>query len=169
MNFQTMINELVVDTQMRIADNGYTFQGVPADSNTIAWTYTIGLSQNLGLPELVITNLENSDAVRLISWVVDQLREGKTLADFDSDLLVAVPVHRSHLAGDLMNVWRAYYDEEPCTAEVVQLRLGEALGCSCCWDSQVDLADPSSRLHDLGSMNRQQRRAFRKSNRRAQR
>ena len=150
------------DMEMRIIANGYTVQGVMPDPNNVGWTYTIGLAESFDLPELVITNLDNRDAVVLLSWAIEQLRNGESLDDFDPDQFTAVPVHRAHLEADLFNMWRQYYDKEPSTVEVVQLQLGEELACPCCADSQVDLSDPNASLGVTRRMNRAQRRARRK-------
>ncbi len=80
--------------------------------------------------------------------------------------MVAVPVHGVHLDGDLMNIWRSYYDDEPSTVDVIQLQIGPELACPCCLDTQVDLSDPAATLSLTRRLNRAQRRARRKGSRR---
>lgn len=165
MRFPTPLDQLMADMEMRIITNGYTIQGVLADQSSVAWTYTIGLSKSFDLPELVITNLDNHDAVALLTWTIEQLRNGESLDDLDPLQLAAVPVHRSHLRGELMNMWREYYDEDPSSVDVIQLQLGDELTCPCCLDTQVDLADPNATFGLTQPTNRAQRRAQRKKRR----
>ena len=162
MRFPTALDQLMSDMEMRIITNGYTVQGVMADPHNVGWTYTIGLAESFDLPELVITNLDSQDAVVLLSWVIEQLRNGEPLDAFEPEQFTAVPVHPAHLDANLFNMWRAYYDKEPSTVKVVQLQLGPELACPCCADSQVDLSDPSASLGVSRRMNRAQRRARRK-------
>ncbi len=151
------LDRILSDMEMRIIANGYTVQGVLSDPNNVAWTYTIGLSKSFDLPELVITNLDNHDAVVLLTWVIEELRDGASLDDFDD--FQAVRVHADHLDGDLLNMWREYYGEEPSTVDVVQLQLGAELACPCCASTQVDLSDPKASTGTGGRLNRAQRRA----------
>lgn len=162
MRFPTDLDRLQSDMQMRILANGYTIQAVAPDPHNVAWTYTIGLAESFDLPELVITNLDCHDAVILLTWVIEQLREGTSLDELDPEQFTAVPVHRNHLDGDLLNMWRYYYDKEPSTVDVVQLRLGDELACPCCATDQVDLSDPQASLGVTRRMNRAQRRRQRK-------
>lgn len=166
MGFQPALDQILSDMEMRIVTNGYTIQGVLADPQSVAWTYTIGLAKGLDLPELVITNVDNHDAAGLLTVIIEQLRDGARLEDFDPNQLSAVPVHSDHLDGDLLNMWRQYYDEEPSSVEVVQLQLGPDFGCPCCLDTQVNLADPAATFGVTRRLNRAQRRARRKGNRR---
>ncbi len=159
MNF---LDQLLSDMEMRIITNGYTVQGVMPDPNNIAWTYTIGLSKSFDLPELVITNLDNHEAVTVLSWVIDELQDGKGLDDFSDDKFTVVPVHTSHLDGSLLNMWRTYYGEEPNTVDVVQLQLGPHLACPCCASTQLDLSDPKASTGVGHRLNRAQRRAIRR-------
>ena len=162
MRFPTDLDRLQSDMELRILTNGYTMQGVMAGPHKVGWTYTIGLTESFDLPELVITNLDSRDAVVLLSWVVEQLRDGTPLDELDPEQFTAVPVHRKHLDGDLLNMWRYYYDKEPHTVDVVQLRLGDELACPCCANDQVDLSDPHATLGITRRMNRAQRRRQRK-------
>ena len=164
MRFPTYLDQLKSDMEMRILANGYTVQGVMADKHNIAWTYTIGLAKSFGLPELVITNLDNHDAVVLLTWVIEELRRGGSLEDLDPTQFRAVPVHSAHLEADLLNMWREYYDEEPGTVDVVQIQLGGELACPCCASTQADLSDGTASLSVSSRMNRAQRRAQRKRN-----
>lgn len=162
MRFPTPFDQLMADMEMRIITNGYTIQGVLPDHESVGWTYTIGLSKSFDLPELVITNIDNHDAVALLSWTIEQLRNGEDLDDLDPNQFTAVPVHPSHLRGELMNMWREYYDEEPSSVDVVQLQLGSELACPCCLPTQVDLTDPTATFDIPRRTNRSQRRAQRK-------
>ena len=165
MRFPTPLDQLKADMEMRIITNGYTIQGVLPDRDSVAWTYTIGLSKSFDLPELVITNLDNHDAVVLLTWTIEQLRNGESLDDLDPAQITAAPVATAHLRGELMNMWREYYNEEPSSVDVMQLQLGDELACPCCLDTQVDLADPNATLQLPRRTNRAQRRATRKKRR----
>ena len=162
MRFPTGLDRLLSDMRMRILTNGYTVQGVLPDPHNAGWTYTIGLAESFDLPELVITNLDSHDAVALISWVIEQLRDGTSLDELDPKQFTAVPVHKAHLDGHLLNMWRHYYEREPGTVEVVQLQLGEELACPCCVNDRVDLSDPNASLGITRRMHRAQRRNQRK-------
>ena len=165
MRFPTSYDQLMAGVEMRIITNGYTMQGVLPDPDCVGWTYTIGLSKSFDLPELVITNIDNSIAASMLTWVVEQLQDGACLDDLDPAQFTAVPVHPTHLSGELMHMWREHYGEEPSTVEVIQLQLGAEFGCPCCVSTQVDLTDPTATLDGARRLNRAQRRAQRKRRR----
>ena len=165
MRFPTPNDQMMADIEMRIITNGYTIQGVIPDHDCVGWTYTIGLSKSFDLPELVITNLDNHTAASMLTWAVEELRDGAQLDDLDPAQFTPVPVHPTHLRGDLMNMWREHYREEPSSVDVVQLQLGAEFGCPCCVATQVDLTDPGATLDRTEPMNRAQRRARRKRRR----
>lgn len=165
MRFPTQYDQTMADVEMQIITNGYSIQGVFPDQDWVGWTYTIGLSKSFDLPELVITNLYNHDAMPLLDWTIEQLRNGESLDDLDPKQFTAVPVHSAHLQGGLMHLWREHYDEEPGTVDVVQLQLGDEFACPCCIDTQVDLTDPNATLDLTKTLNRAQRRARRKKRR----
>lgn len=159
MRFPTAHDQLVADMEMCIITNGFAIHSDLPDPARVNTTYSVGLSKGFGLPELVITNLDFIDAAVLMSWVIEQLQAGESLDDLDPAQFTAVPVHETHLTGDLMNEWRNYYDDDPSSVEVVQLQLGPELACPCCAPSQVDLGDPAASLKLSRRMNRAQRRA----------
>lgn len=161
MRFPTPHDQLIADLKMRIITDGYGIYSDVPDPARITTTYTVGMSRSFGLPELVITNIDFFDAAILISWVVEQLQAGESLDDLDPAQFTAVPVHKVHLNGDLMEQWREHYDEEPSTVEVMQLKLGPELACSCCAPTQVDLSDSAATLKVSRRLNRSQRRARR--------
>jgi hypothetical protein len=162
MRFPTPYDQLMAGMEMRIITNGYTIQGVLPDDDCVGWTYTIGLAESFDLPELVITNIDNRIAASMLTWAVEQLQDGADLDDLDPTQFTAVPVHHAHLNGEVMNMWREHYGEEPSSVDVMQLQLGQEFGCPCCITTQVDLSDPTATLDRSRRLNRAQRRALRK-------
>lgn len=162
MRFPTPLDNIKSEMELLIITDGYSVQSAIGGPAGTSWTYTVGLSKSFGLPELVITNLDPDDAFMLVSWVIEQLRAGGDIADFDAAQFRPVPVHKTHLDGELMKLWREYYDEDPSTVDVVQLQLGPELACPCCIDTQVDLTNPKASILPSRRLNRAQRRARKK-------
>lgn len=153
--------QMMRGVDMRIATNGYTAQGVLPDDDNLGWTYTIGLAKSYGLPELVIVHDDNHLAADVLSDVVADLLEGNDIDDIPRSEFVPVDVHLHHLEGDLMNVWRTHYQEEPSTVRVVQLLFGPSYICDCCDHNQPDLSQ-SGATTARRKPNRAQRRARRR-------
>lgn len=155
------IPQMMTGVEMRILTNGHTFQGVLPGDHSFGWTYTIGLAKSYGLPELVIVHDDNHFAIELLCDVIADLRAGNDIDDIPRSELVPVDVHRRHLDGDLMNVWRTHYGEEPSTVRVVQLLLGPSHMCECCDLEHPDLSQPNATTA-RHKPNRAQRRARRR-------
>lgn len=94
----------------------------------------------------------------VLSDVVADLLEGNDIDNIPRSEFIPVDVHHRHLEGDLMNVWREHYEEEPSTVRVVQLLFGPSYICNCCEHSQPDLSQ-SGATTARGKPNRAQRRA----------
>ena len=147
-----------------IARDGYAMQGVLSDPTSVGWTYTIGLVESFGLPELVITNIDCTTAAGFIRDVVADVRSGGTLDELPPEFFVPVPVAREHLEGELLNMWRLHYGKEPTGVEVMQLMVGSKFSCPACLATQVNLSDPGASLAPRRP-NRATRRAQQRHNR----
>lgn len=165
MRFPTIHDQLIAQVDMRVITDGFAIHADLPDPDKVNVTYTIGLAKSFGFPELVITDIEFIDALALLCWLIEELQAGASLDDLDPKQFTAVPVHKAHLDGELMSVWREHYSEEPSTVDVVQLQLGDELACPCCSAERLDLTDPSASLERQRPLTWKQRRAQRRTRR----
>jgi len=138
--------------ELTILTHGWALQGVmpsepddPLDVDTPAggWTYTVGATENFGLPELIITNLAYDLAGPILNWAVEFLRDGGTLDGLVDDQVLWTPVHDDHLAGGLFISYIEHYDELPKPGGVLQLFPSTAVHAAECVRSRcVDLSAP---------------------------
>jgi len=94
------------------------------------WVYTIGLTEQIGHPELVMAGVPLDVAGRMLNEVAEHLCHsdellwpGGSLQMAEIELEVG-EVHPVHIAGGLVGQWQAYYERHPDGApalEVVQL------------------------------------------------
>src|SRR3954447_9926996 len=66
--------ELLLGQLRKVKQYGFTMIAVTGER---PWTYTIGLAQTLGHPELVVTGLPDCCASTVMNRLVDRIREGE--------------------------------------------------------------------------------------------
>ena len=126
--------------ELTILTNGWAVQGVEpsADSNDHyspvpgGWAYTIGATESYGLPELIITELDFTEAHHILNWSIEFLRDGGTLDGLVEDQILWAPVHDDYLTTDLFNVFWNHYDEPPAPGQFLQLFPSIAGKCAEC-------------------------------------
>lgn len=106
--------DLLTGFRSRVTEFGFTMVSVGGSPSS--WTYTIGLLENLGHPELVVTGLDPSSAYGIITGLVTRIRAGEMFTGESEDTThEGVPVrfggvHRSQWAHGRFAMWEAYYD-----------------------------------------------------------
>ena len=88
------------------------------------WSYTIGLRESFGHPELTVVDLEPSAQVELIRWACECIEDGGSIDSFERSALGVeiVAVHDSHLRdGEWFGTWHAFYDAEPPSGSFLQI------------------------------------------------
>ena len=93
----------------------WTLEAVEGSGDSLSWTYTIGITQLLGHPELVVVGLDHEEAGRLLNQLGERIRAGAVLGPGpETDRVAGLtfgPVageqwtQRSTFAG-----WHGYYD-----------------------------------------------------------
>ena len=115
---------------LTIRTYGWQLQQV---TDTNPWSYTIGLAESYGHPELMITGLELDMQNSVIRKIVDPIastgsvdhsflgREGVTL----------VEVHPNHLAGEWYGTWSNFYGHLPPPGSFLQIVPPNKWFCDC--------------------------------------
>lgn len=106
------VEEWLDGTRERIEEHGFTMVSVDAKS---PWTYTIGLLESFGHPELVITGVDPSAAQDLLRAFVAHIRSGDGFERGDVSLH-GVPfrigdVHPTQWVHGRFAMWVNYYGE----------------------------------------------------------
>lgn len=116
---------------LRIRVHGWALVQVQDDDT--AWSYTIGLTESYGHPELTIVDADLGYGARLITQLVEGIKAGgalsaTTLRRFD---VHCVEVHQSHLRGDLFGMWSNRYGRYMQRGEMLQVVLPKEAYCDC--------------------------------------
>ena len=108
--------EAIDETAARIAEHGYTLQGVEPSPGHHSWIYSIGLVANFGHPELIVVGLDVSRAADLMTCMADRVVEGKPhepgdvlCHDHGAVHTRIGRVHPGQLRRDWFNWWFSYY------------------------------------------------------------
>jgi hypothetical protein len=126
------------DTARRIHEYGFTLMCV--DGRRSSWTYTIGLVETFGHPELVITELSDY-APEILTHLVHDVRRGERFEVGAPDASVhGIPlrvgaVHPTQWIHGRFNMWEEYYGHRgdalqlpALVASDVHLPIGRARG-----------------------------------------
>lgn len=148
----------------RVSAGRWSVQGVEGDRHHRSWAYTIGLHENFGHPELVLTDGRVDDSALVLDEVAGWIAEGDRYgpgATIESDgyVLEFGAVHPSYLRHGLCAVWTEYYrwrGAEPRPLEVLQLSTRSPFTCEHLRARAHDLAVPGA--FPLGAPNRAARR-----------
>lgn len=118
-------------TDMHIRVHGWSVAGVEEKR---PWSYTIGLLESFGHPELVVTDMELASAHALINVVGGVVRDGdgtpdpEALAALGVQLVEVLPKHlRSHWFGS----WSQFYGELPRPGDFLQILPPPGMFCEC--------------------------------------
>ena len=131
--------------ELMMAVDGYIGIQV-ADPGEPGWTYTVGLTESFGHPELICLDVEADVQGELIGRLATAVREQGAvdpalLSDLDVELL---PVLDTHLTDGLVAVFVNRCHRFPDTGEYLQILLGRSWFCSCHAHSQRRLDRPGA-------------------------
>jgi hypothetical protein len=133
--------------ELTILTHGWAVQGVEpssTDDPNGGWAYTVGATASYGIPELVITDTDFSEAGHVLNWAVEKLRDGGTIDDLVADYILWVPVHDNHLDSGLFASYWDHYRTPPEPGWVIQLFPSNREHCAeCVKASSTDLSDPN--------------------------
>ena len=157
----------------RIAEYGFTMVGVtarePGDVG-YEWTYTLGLLDAVGHPELVLAGPETESAARLLGAIARDVLAGERFAPGDQ---LGVPPHAVRFGAVdpiqyALGTFASWYQNREAghlsapQLEAVQVFAPDDWFCACHQGRQPDLSDPKVRLYATGTgpmANRAERRA----------
>jgi uncharacterized protein DUF4262 len=130
----------------------WALQGVEAGPHCAGWVYTVGLMENFGQPELVVTHGDMHANGEMLNEFGGYIAGGLEV-DADSILVFGdyafefVPVHPSYLAAGLCASWERYYDRvgtAPGPLRVLQLVVPLLTPCDDCERRRRCLATPGA-------------------------
>ncbi len=122
------------------------------------WSYTIGLRESYGHPELAMVDVELSAQVALIRWACESIEDCGAIDEYERAALGVeiVTVDDAHLrSGDWFGTWHNFYGEPPPSGSFLQILPPPSCECEV-HRGQSRRLDRSD-LRPAG--NRQQRRA----------
>lgn len=132
--------------ELTILTNGWALQGVePPDPNDRGggWIYSVGATENFGLPELVVVDQPTQLAGQVLNWALGLLCEGASLDHLAAKGVLWVPVHDRHLPSDLFASYTAHYRRPPESGQVLQLfPATREHSAECVRKNSTDLSDP---------------------------
>jgi len=145
-----------LDLQIKI--HGWVVVQVGDDENV--FSYTIGLVENFGHPELVVVDVDRRYQQGLINELAEGVAaNGRLALDRPSTRGVScVGVHPNHLHGDYFGMWAARYGELPQPGQVLQVLLPDRFYCECHAPVVRRLDQPDSTPPVGPTLNRAQRR-----------
>lgn len=102
-------------------------------TDTNPWSYTIGLTESYGHPELMITGLELDLQNTVIRKIVDSIVEtGSVDSPFlEREGVTLVEVHPTHLADHWFGTWSAHYERTPPPGSFLQIVPPGHWFCEC--------------------------------------
>lgn len=133
----------VLDLQIKI--HGWAVVQVGDDDNV--FSYTIGLVENFGHPELIVVDVDRRYQQGLINELAEGIAaNGRPALDRPSTRGVrCVGVHPNHLHADYFGTWVSRYGELPQPGQVLQVLLPARFYCTCHASAvrRLDRADPT--------------------------
>jgi len=111
-----------VDLTIRV--NGYLIQQVADDPEE--WTYTVGVAESWGHPDLLIVDGPLEVQSRLVAELISDVRDhGEIRPELLDNLdLHLVPVHESHFASGIVGIWEDRQSRPATTGDFLQIQLG---------------------------------------------
>ena len=102
-------------------------------TDTNPWSYTIGLTESYGHPELMVCGLELDVQNTVIRKIVDPIVETGSVdhAFLESEGVTLVEVHPNHLAGDWFGTWSNFYERTPPPGSFLQIVPPGDWFCEC--------------------------------------
>ena len=102
-------------------------------TDTMPWSYTIGLTESYDHPELMMYGVELETQNIVIRKIVDSIEETGNVdhAFLECEGVTLVEVHPNHLAGDWFGTWSNHYGHEPPDGTFLQIVPPSRWFCSC--------------------------------------
>jgi len=118
-----------VDLTIRV--NGYLIQQVADDLDDDEWTYTVGVADSWGHPDLLIVDGPLEVQSQLVAELVTDVRDhGQISPELLDDLdLSLVPVHESHFASGIVGIWEDHHSRAATNGDFLQIRFGPVWLC----------------------------------------
>ncbi len=132
----------VIDHYVRIVDeHGWATVGVTGE---LPWAYTVGLTWNLGHPELICVGLDPTAAASVLRSVVERIEEGMQLTAGSSKVLLGSDlgfgrVDPRNLLGEWFTLWSPIAraaGHGTASLRALQVRLDELDDCDYCFELQ---------------------------------
>lgn len=152
---------------LRIRVHGWVLQQVVDDDAGITWSYTIGLVENYGHPELAMLDVKASEQNRVLRLLVDGIVRHGAISDAMVTLerLEVVDVHLDHLQSELFGTWGNRYGFLPPPGSFRQVLLPSSAFCACHADAVTRLDKPGPLPPRYASQERRPNRAERRRRR----
>jgi hypothetical protein len=102
-------------------------------TDAMPWSYTIGLTESYGHPELMIYGVKLDTQDMVIRKIVSSIETtGRVDQPFlDREGVELVEVHPNHLAGDWFGTWSNFYERTPPPGSFLQIVPPPDWFCSC--------------------------------------
>jgi hypothetical protein len=162
--------EVLAEDAAIVEEHGYLVTGV-GGGDPPHWTYTVGLLDRFGHPELIVAGPHCEVAGALINLVGREIAEGRSFRAGD---VLTLPgdtgsarfgrVHPIQYRLDTFNVWHWLLDRKVVSAtmlEAVQVFAPRESICRCAACRQPDLSRPESRVGVAPSTPHPRRRSLR--------
>jgi hypothetical protein len=132
------------------------------------WSYTVGLMESFGHPELLVVQIEFAAQASLIERLVEPIRTTGSLDPVELEQLgvSTAVVHPANLTGELLGDWYRRYDDAPSPGSYLQVFAPDDWFCECHRGTTPRL-DVPSRFAQQSS--RAERRAEERARRRRRR
>jgi hypothetical protein len=92
-------------------------------TDTNPWSYTIGLTESYGHPELMVAGLELDTQSMVIRKIVDSIASTGSVdhAFLEREGVTLVEVHPNHLADHWFGTWSNFYERVPEPGSFLQI------------------------------------------------
>lgn len=127
------LDNVLVNQDLLIRTSGYAMTQV-SDHRGGGWTYTIGLLERFGHPDLLTLDVDLALQAGLVNALAASVVEHGVLpgrAELRSDGLSTVLVHPNHLAEGRVAMWTKRHQRVPQTGEFLQVVLSSRHFCAC--------------------------------------
>jgi len=126
-------SEQQVMQQIDLAIRVHGWQLTQVEDEHLPWTYTIGLLETYGHPELLVVDLKPDAEVALLQALVEIIQQHGSLPpdELGRRGLAVVPVHEAHLSTSLLASWSRYYGRCPAPGSFLQVLPPSSWFCEC--------------------------------------
>lgn len=132
------------ELDLRIRVHGWALQQVTDHDGCVRWSYTIGLVEHYGHPELTTLDVEADTQTRVLRKLVDDIVQHGEVSPITVTAggLEIVEVLPQYLRSDLFGTWSNRYGFQPPPGTFQQVLLPPSAFCPCHADMQFRLDRP---------------------------